>query len=75
MTIAKTDYMCYNRRITIKKGFSFTMTKNQLHKILIQELIKTHPDPVAIFNKMIAEYPEEKDFFERLAKALHIKIK
>ncbi len=50
------------------------MSNNQLHKEIIRELVKKHPNPKECFLSLIDKYPEDKDKLERIAVALRIKL-
>ena len=50
------------------------MSKHQIHKSLIAELVKTHPSPKEVFLKIISEFPQEREIIENIAKGLNIKL-
>lgn len=50
------------------------MSKNQIQKSLIAELVKTHPSSKEIFLKIISEFPQERETIENIAKALKVKL-
>lgn len=50
------------------------MSKNQIHKSLIAELVKTHPSPKEVFLKLLSEYPQERETIENIAKALKVNL-